>query len=115
LELHGAFVAACVRCAPPANKPTLDERDNCLPYLQRELRLLGSVRAIVCLGKFAYDALARAIGLRQRPAFGHGVEAPLADGRVIVCSFHPSQQNTFTGKLTVPMFDAIFARVRQLS
>ncbi|HEX8967732.1 MAG TPA: uracil-DNA glycosylase [Chloroflexota bacterium] len=115
LRLRGAYIAACVRCAPPANKPTLEERDACLPYLQRELDLLRGVRVIVCLGKFAYDGLARTLGLQRRPAFGHGVEIALADGRRVVCSFHPSQQNTFTRKLTVPMFDAIFARAREIT
>jgi uracil-DNA glycosylase len=115
LELKGAYISACVRCAPPGNKPTPLERDTCLPYLQRELRLLQHVRLIVCLGKFAYDGLALATDLRARPAFGHGVEATLVDGRRVLCSFHPSQQNTFTRKLTVPMFDAIFARARALT
>ena len=101
--------------APPANKPTPDERDTCLPYLARELRLLDQVKVLVCLGKFAYDGVAQVLRLRRRPAFGHGVEAPLGDGRVLICSFHPSQQNTFTGKLTVPMFDAIFARAREVA
>jgi len=115
LRLRGAYIAAIVRCAPPANKPTLEERDTCLPYFARELDLLRRVRVIVPLGKFAYDGLARALGVRRRPAFGHGVEMPLPDGRRIVCSFHPSQQNTFTGKLTQPMFDAIFARTRAIA
>ena len=115
LQLRGAYISAIVRCAPPANKPTPDERDNCLLYLTRELRLLQRVRVIVCLGKFAYDGVARVTGLRSRPPFGHGVEAALPDGRRLVCSFHPSQQNTFTRKLTVPMFDAIFSRARVLS
>ena len=115
LRLSGAYIAACVRCAPPDNKPTLEERDTCLPYLERELRVLDGVRVIVCLGKFAYDGLARVTALRGRPAFGHGVEATLDTRRRIVCSFHPSQQNTFTGKLTVPMFDAVFARARELA
>lgn len=115
LRLIGAYISACVRCAPPANKPTPHERDTCLPYLQRELRLLNNLKVMVCLGKFAYDGLAQVLGLRRRPAFGHGIEAPLPDGRTIVCSFHPSQQNTFTGKLTLPMFDAIFARARELA
>jgi uracil-DNA glycosylase len=115
LRLQGAYIAACVRCAPPENKPTPQERDTCLPYLGRELRLLEQLKVMVCLGKFAYDGLARLLDVRRRPAFGHGVEARLADGRTIVCSFHPSQQNTFTGKLTVPMFDAIFARARELT
>src|SRR3981081_1750050 len=95
LKLIGAYISAVVRCAPPANKPTPEERDNCLPYLQRELKLLNDVRGIVCLGKFAYDGVARAIGLKPRPPFGHGVEAVLPDGRRLLCSFHPSQQNTF--------------------
>jgi uracil-DNA glycosylase family 4 len=115
LELKGAYISAVVRCAPPANKPTPAERDNCLPYLQRELQLLTGVKVIVCLGKFAYDGVARATGLRTRPPFGHGVEVILSDGRWLICSFHPSQQNTFTRKLTVPMFDAIFARARELA
>jgi uracil-DNA glycosylase family 4 len=115
LELHGAYISAVVRCAPPANKPLPSERDNCLPYLVRELRLLQRVKVIVCLGKFAYDGLARAVGLKHRPAFGHGVEAALPDGRKVICSFHPSQQNTFTRKLTGPMFDAIFVRARELA
>jgi uracil-DNA glycosylase len=115
LKLTGAYIAAVVRCAPPANKPLPQERDNCLPYLERELRLLKQVKVIVCLGKFAYDSVANLCGLKKRPAFGHGVEAVLPDGRRILCSFHPSQQNTFTRKLTVPMFDAIFARARAIA
>jgi uracil-DNA glycosylase family 4 len=114
LQLQGAYISACVRCAPPANKPTPEERDTCLPYLARELRLLAKVQVIVCLGKFAYDGVAQLSGLRRRPAFGHGVETSLPDGTRLVCSFHPSQQNTFTGKLTVQQFDAIFARAREL-
>lgn len=114
LRLQGAYIAACVRCAPPANKPTPRERDTCLPYLARELRHLERVRVIMCLGKFAYDGVATLLGLKRRPRFGHGVETPLADGRTILCSFHPSQQNTFTGKLTAPMFDGVFARARAL-
>ena len=114
LQLHGAYVAAAVRCAPPANKPTVEEREACLPYLVRELDLLQHVRVIVVLGQFAYDVVARLLAVRPRPRFGHGAEAAVGDGRTILCSFHPSQQNTFTGKLTAPMFDAIFARARQL-
>jgi uracil-DNA glycosylase family 4 len=115
LRLQGAYISACVRCAPPANKPTPRERDTCLPYLRRELKLLSHVKVIVCLGKFAYDGVAQLLALRKRPAFGHGVEAPTEDGKTLLCSFHPSQQNTFTGKLTVPMFDHIFARARELA
>jgi uracil-DNA glycosylase family 4 len=115
LELQGAYVAAAVRCAPPANKPTPEERDTCLPYLEREIALLRDVRVFVVLGQFAYDVLARLLGVRPRPRFGHLVEVPMSDGRAILCSFHPSQQNTFTGKLTEPMLDAVFQRARAIS
>jgi uracil-DNA glycosylase family 4 len=115
LRLDDAYVAAIVRCAPPANKPTVDERDTCLPFFERELRLLTRVRVLVALGQFAYDNLTRVLGVRPRPRFGHGVEVAAGDGRTIICSFHPSQQNTFTGKLTVPMFDAVFQRAREIS
>jgi uracil-DNA glycosylase family 4 len=114
LRLTGAYVTAVVHCAPPGNRPTPEERDNCLPYLERELRLLPW-RVILALGSFAYDGVARATGLRLRPAFGHGVQVSLADGRMIICSYHPSQQNTFTRKLTEEMFDDIFATTRQLA
>jgi uracil-DNA glycosylase family 4 len=115
LQLIDAYIAAVVRCAPPANKPLPEERANCLPYLQRELPLLPSLRVIVCLGAYALEGLSLALGLRPRPKFGHGVEHELADGRTILCSFHPSQQNTFTGKLTVEMLDGIFQRARELA
>jgi len=115
LRLMRAYVTAAVRCAPPGNKPTIDERDNCLPYLVRELGLLKEVRVIVPLGGFAYSVLSRVAGLRPRPRFGHGVEVRLPDGRIVVCSYHPSQQNTFTAKLSEEMFDAIFHRARQLA
>ncbi len=115
LRLRGAYIAACVRCAPPSNRPTPEERDTCLPYLARELRLLSELRIIVCLGAFALDGIARVLGLKPSPRFGHGAEIRLSDGRTVLCSFHPSQQNTFTGKLTVPMFEAIFVRARELA
>ena len=114
LELHGAYVAAAVRCAPPDNKPTPAERDTCVPYLVREMAELSQVRVVVALGAFAYEVVGRLTGLRPRPRFGHGVEAVLPDGRTVVCSYHPSQQNTFTRRLTEPMFDAVFARARHL-
>ena len=114
LRLRDCYVTASVRCAPPANKPTPDERDRCLPFLERELALLDRARVYVVLGAFAYAALARTLALRPRPRFGHAVEAPLADGRTLLCSYHPSQQNTFTGVLTEPMFDAVFTRAREL-
>ena len=96
LALIDAYIAAVVRCAPPANKPTVDERDRCRPYLERELALLRDVRVVVCLGAFAYENVAAVVGLRPRPRFGHGVEAVVGDV-TLLCSFHPSQQNTFTG------------------
>jgi uracil-DNA glycosylase family 4 len=115
LQLTGAWVAAVVRCAPPANKPTPEERDRCLPYLARELALLPDVRVVVALGQFAYDNACRLFAVRPRPRFGHGVEVTLDAGRALICSYHPSQQNTFTGTLTEPMFDAVFSRARALT
>ncbi|HLI00993.1 MAG TPA: uracil-DNA glycosylase [Acidimicrobiales bacterium] len=115
LALTGAYIAAVVRCAPPDNKPTTEERDRCVPYLRRELELLTEARVLVALGQFAYDALCRLLAIRPRPRFGHGVEAVAPDGRVVVCSYHPSQQNTFTGRLTEPMLDAVFARSAELA
>ncbi len=115
LQLTGAWVAAVVRCAPPANKPTPTERDRCVPYLARELALLPDVRVVVALGQFAYDAGCRLFAVRPRPRFGHGVEVDLPAGRTLICSYHPSQQNTFTGTLTEPMFDAVFSRARALT
>jgi uracil-DNA glycosylase len=115
LELSGAYVAAVVRCAPPQNKPTPEERDNCLPFLRRELALLSGVRVLVVLGQFAFQAVSTELGIRPRPRFGHGVEAQAPDGRVVLCSYHPSQQNTFTGTLTEPMFDAVFARALEIA
>ncbi len=114
LELNGAWVTAAVRCAPPANKPLPSERDNCLPYAAEELRLMPRVRVIVCLGAFGWDAACRLLSLRPKPRFGHGAEHRLPDGRTLLATFHPSQQNTFTGKLTEPMIDAVFDRARQL-
>jgi uracil-DNA glycosylase family 4 len=115
LRLRGVWVTASVRCAPPANRPTPAERDRCFPFLMRELALLGSVRVLVALGQFGYDVVARALALTGRPRFGHGVEAVAADGRTVICSYHPSQQNTFTGKLTAPMLDAVFRRAVAMS
>ena len=114
LELTGAYITATVHCAPPANKPTPAERDACVPYLARELALLREAVVVVALGQFAWQAVSAHYALRPRPAFGHLAESPLPDGRTLLGSYHPSQQNTFTGKLTVPMFDAVFTRVRLL-
>jgi uracil-DNA glycosylase len=114
LELRGAWVAAAVRCAPPANKPLPEERDNCLPYASEELRLIEPA-VIVCLGKFAWDAACLLLGIRPRPRFGHLAEHSTEGGPVLLGSFHPSQQNTFTGKLTEPMLDAVFEEARKIA
>lgn len=121
LELTGAWVTAAVKCAPPDNKPLPSERDTCRRYLAREWSLLDEVRVVVCLGAYAYDAACADLGVRPRPKFGHGVEVAVegANGvtavRYLVCSYHPSQQNTFTGRLTESMLDAVFARALELS
>jgi len=120
LRMRGAYITAVNRCPPPANRPTPVERDSCLPYLVRELRLLKGARVIVALGSYAWDGALRAArelgeGVpRPKPRFTHGAEAPV--GRfTLLGSYHPSQQNTFTGKLTQPMLDAVFARARELA
>ncbi|MGH2868649.1 MAG: uracil-DNA glycosylase [Solirubrobacteraceae bacterium] len=117
LRLSGCWVAAAVRCAPPDNKPTPAERDTCLPYFVRELELLSQARVMVCLGGFAWDAALRVLGsavARPRPRFGHGVEVEIGRLTLLGC-YHVSQQNTFTGRLTEPMLDAVFARARALT
>ena len=114
LRLDGAFIAAAVRCAPPANRPLPEERDNCLPYAAEELELLEPA-VIVCLGLFAWDAACRLLGVRPRPRFGHAAEFEIVGGPLLLGCYHPSQQNTFTGKLTEPMTDAVFARARELA
>jgi uracil-DNA glycosylase family 4 len=119
LTLTDTYVAAAVRCAPPLNRPTVEERDACAPFLTRELALLSEVRVLVALGGFGWDAGLRALAslghaARPKPRFGH-----LAEVRVgpyaLVGSYHPSQQNTFTGRLTAPMFAAVIARARELA
>jgi uracil-DNA glycosylase family 4 len=114
LRLEGAFIGAAVRCAPPANRPLPKERENCLPYAARELELIEPP-VIVCLGKFAWDAACQLLGLRPKPRFGHGAEHRTDAGPVLLATYHPSQQNTFTGKLTEGMMDAIFTRARELA
>lgn len=113
LRLQGAFVTSAVRCAPPANKPTTVERDTCKPFLEEEVALLSEAKVFVALGGFGYQVAAGLLGIRPRPKFGHGVEVVLEDGRLVICSFHPSQQNTFTGRLTEPMLDDVFNRARE--
>ncbi|MFQ5556200.1 MAG: uracil-DNA glycosylase [Acidimicrobiales bacterium] len=114
LTLSGAWITAPVKCAPPANKPTAAERDTCRPFFRRELELLERLRVIVVLGRFAYDVACRELGVLPRPRFGHGVEVPAGDGLTVLCSYHVSQQNTFTGRLTEEMLDAVFTRAREL-
>ncbi len=120
LRLHDAYITAVNRCPPPANRPTPAERDNCLPYLERELQLLQSSRVLVALGSFAWDGALRAVRAvgeqvpSPKPRFGHGAETEAGRWRLLGC-FHPSQQNTFTGKLTEPMLDEVFERARELA
>lgn len=113
LELRGAYITAAVRCAPPENKPERAEMENCRPYLVRELALLTEVRVVVALGKIAFDSF-----LRVRPLegakFGHGTVSRYPDGCVLLASYHPSQQNTFTGKLTMPMLVGVFRKARRI-
>jgi uracil-DNA glycosylase family 4 len=124
LRLDGAYVTAVNRCPPPANRPTTEERDNCLPFLVRELELLPRARVLVCLGAFAWQGALLAVSElgatlpRPRPRFGHGSETRIAAGErrfELLGCFHPSQQNTFTGRLTEPMMDAVFRRAAELA
>jgi uracil-DNA glycosylase family 4 len=120
LRLYGTWVTAAVKCAPPANKPLPAERDNCAPYLERELRLLQEAKVLLALGGYGWDAAlrtCRALGHelpRPKPRFGHGAEVAIGP-YVLLGSFHPSQQNTFTGRLTEEMLDAVLARARALA
>ena len=120
LRLRDAYVTAVVRCAPPANRPAPAERDNCLPYLERELQLLDRCNTIVALGGFAWDGVLRAIrGLGNelpspKPRFGHGAETSAGRWSLLGC-YHPSQQNTFTGRLTEAMLDEVLGRARKLA
>jgi uracil-DNA glycosylase len=118
LVLVEAYIAAVNRCAPPGNRPTVDERDACLPYLARELALLREVTVILTLGAWAWDGVVRVLSLaghstRPRPRFGHAAEAAIGPYHLLGC-YHPSQQNTFTGRLTASMLDDILARTRKL-
>ncbi|HVF90233.1 MAG TPA: uracil-DNA glycosylase [Blastocatellia bacterium] len=129
LELRGCYISAVIHCAPPANKPLPEEVMNCRPFLLREIEALVDLSVVVALGKIAFDAafnafaaISRADGsspddkrrARGRPAFGHGAEFPIGGAMTLLGSYHPSQQNTFTGKLTEPMLDAVFSRAREI-
>ena len=114
-ELTGAWITAPVRCAPPANRPSTEERDACAPFLTREMELLPW-RAVLALGAFGWDAVVRHVGSDgPRPRFGHGAQSVLADGRPIIGSYHVSQQNTFTGRLTPDMLDEVVRTAMQLA
>ena len=126
LTLFDTYIAAAVRCAPPANKPTIEERDTCAPWLRRELELVApSVKVVVCLGLFGWDAALRALRSlgyavpRPKPRFGHGAEVTVLSRSgqplTVLGSYHPSQQNTFTGKLTEQMLDEVLGRARALA
>ncbi len=115
LVLHDAYITAPVRCAPPQNKPTGAERDACRVFLVRELALLSRARVFVALGAIGYGAIATELGVKPRPKFAHGLEVAARDGGVVVCSYHVSQQNTFTKRLTPDMLDAVFKRALELA
>lgn len=118
LALTDCFITAAVRCCPPENRPSTAERDNCFPYLDKLLSLLSKKRVVLCLGSFAYDAVWRTLAPPRRgakPKFAHGAEAHLSGvGVTIVCSYHPSQRNVFTGLLTTEMFDEVLRRASRL-
>ncbi|MCY3962362.1 MAG: uracil-DNA glycosylase [bacterium] len=115
LVLSDVYITAPVRCAPPQNKPTPAERDACRPFLVRELELLSRARVFVALGAIGYGAVAAELGMRPRPKFAHGLEAPAPGGQTVVGCYHVSQQNTFTGRLTEDMLDQVFARALALA
>ncbi len=110
LRLRGVWFGSAVRCAPPGNRPTAEERDACLPYLSAEVAALPELRVVLCLGAFAWGAALHWAGVRPRPRFGHGVEHRLGSGLVLLGSYHPSRQNTSTGVLTESMLDAVVGR-----
>ena len=115
LVLSDTYITAPVRCAPPQNKPTPAERDACRPFLMRELALLSRARVFVALGAIGYGAVAAELAMRPRPKFAHGLEAPAPGDLTVLCSYHVSQQNTFTGRLTEDMLDEVFARALELA
>ena len=115
LKLVDVFITSPVKCVPPANKPTARERATCQPFFRREVAALSRVRVVLALGSIGYQAVAGEFDLQPRPAFAHGLEADLPEGRTVLCSYHVSQQNTFTGRLTEAMFDAVLARALALA
>ncbi|TDI85111.1 MAG: uracil-DNA glycosylase [Caldithrix sp.] len=120
LVLKGCYITAALHCAPPKNKPTAEEKSNCLPYLLREIQLLSNVQVVIALGKIGFDTIIKTyqdLGLtdiKKRPIFQHAGETKLNSKLSLVASYHPSQQNTFTGRLTEPMFDAVFSKARKI-
>ena len=120
LKLRDCYITAAVHCAPPGNKPAIGEFQRCRPYLVQELKHFRRVKVVIALGKIAFDSFIRAYEeaggtmAKPRPKFGHGVAVDLPNGQRLICSYHPSQQNTFTGKLTRPMFQSIFDRARAI-
>jgi len=114
LVLTGAYITAPLRCAPPQNKPTAEELNNCQNFFREELKLLENVKVILALGGIGYAAIAKEFELRPKPKFAHGLEVPLPDKKVLLCSYHVSQQNTFTGRLTEEMFDKVLRRAQEL-
>ncbi len=115
LVLKDAYITAPVRCAPPQNKPTTEEQQKCRTFLQRELKALKNVKVVLALGGIGYTAVAKEFNIKPKPKFGHELEIPLPDSRVVLCSYHVSQQNTFTGRLTEKMFDNVLERAKVLS
>jgi len=115
MSLRGVWITSPVKCAPPKNSPTPSERDRCRPFLQRELDLLAGIRVVVALGAFGFDQTARLLGAPGRPKFAHGAEVRLPSGLTLLGCYHVSQQNTFTGRLTEPMLDAVLARAVSLA
>ena len=115
LELNDVFVTSPVKCVPPANKPTAEERSACRPFFLREIKALSRIQVLVALGSVGFGATAIEFDLRPRPTFAHGLEVLLASGQTLLCSYHVSQQNTFTGRLTEVMFDTVLERAKTLS
>ena len=115
MKLQDAYITAPVRCAPPQNKPTIEEQKTCSDYLKREFEYLDNVKVILALGAIGYVAISKELNVSPRPKFAHGLEVELESGAVILCSYHVSQQNTFTGRLTDEMFDAVLERAKELS